>query len=129
MRPLVQAEGHDPPRLIDEHVSREAAMVDDVGVVAEDRSESQLSRMNCQTFSTGLQVTRFTKMPKGPTYRPPPPGATIHATSRLTKMPKGPTYRPPPPGATIHATSRLSSGIEPGFCASLADAAELGLTL
>ena len=61
MRPLAHADGHDTPRLIDEVVPGEAAVVDDVVVGFDPKGgeanilfDSQLSRMNCQTFSTGL---------------------------------------------------------------------------
>jgi hypothetical protein len=54
MSPLAQTDGHDAPRLIDELVPGEAAVVDDVIVRFEDALDSQLSRMNCHTFSTGF---------------------------------------------------------------------------
>ena len=36
MRPMAQPDGHDAPRLIDEAIPGEAAMVEDVGVGCED---------------------------------------------------------------------------------------------
>ncbi len=54
MRPFAASDGHDVPRLIDEFVPSLAAMVDDVIWDVNTRLESQLSRMNCQMFSTGF---------------------------------------------------------------------------
>ena len=54
MRPFAHAEGHDLPWLVDEVVPGLAAQRDDVFVGFEDRFDNQLSRMNCQTFSTGF---------------------------------------------------------------------------
>ena len=61
MRPFPHADGHDAPWLADEVVPGEAAVVDDVVVGFDPKGgeanillESQLSRINCQTFSTGL---------------------------------------------------------------------------
>ena len=66
MGPLAQSDGHDAPRLIGEAVPCEAAMVEDIvvgfdpkGGEANMRFDSQLSRMNCQTFSTGLSSGHF----------------------------------------------------------------------
>ena len=53
MSPTAQSDGHDAPRLIDEAVPGEAAVIEDVGV------DSQLSRMNCQMFSTGSSSGHF----------------------------------------------------------------------
>ena len=59
MRPLAQTNGHDPPRLVDELVPCLAAVVDEIVVGLKTRFESQLSRMNCQMFSTGLSSGDF----------------------------------------------------------------------
>jgi hypothetical protein len=57
--PIGAGRGHDPPGLIGEPVPSLAAMVDEIDVGFEDAFESQLSRMNCQTFSTGLSSGRL----------------------------------------------------------------------
>jgi hypothetical protein len=61
MRPLSHSDGHDAPWLADEVVPGEAAVVDDVVVGFDPKGgeanilfDSQLSRMNCHRFSTGL---------------------------------------------------------------------------
>jgi hypothetical protein len=54
MGPIAHADGHDRPGSIDELIPSFAAVVDDVVVGCEDAVDSQLSRMNCPTFSTGL---------------------------------------------------------------------------
>ena len=59
MRALAQCDGHDPPRLVNEPVPCLAALVDEIVVGFEDQLESQLSRMHCQTFSTGLSSGDF----------------------------------------------------------------------
>ena len=59
MRPLAQSDGHDAPWLIDELVPCLTAVVDEIVVGVKTRLESQLSRMNCQTFSTGLSSGDF----------------------------------------------------------------------
>ena len=59
MGPLAQPDGHDAPRLIDELVPCRTAMVDEIVVRFETRFESQLSRRNCQAFSTGLSSGHY----------------------------------------------------------------------
>ena len=59
MGPFAQADGHDAPGLIDEAVPIVAAVADDVVVVCNTRLESQLSRMNCQTFSMTFSSGHF----------------------------------------------------------------------
>jgi len=53
-RAIAHADGHDPPWLVGEVVPRLAAKSDDVIVDSKILFDSQLSRMNCQTFSTGF---------------------------------------------------------------------------
>jgi hypothetical protein len=53
--PIAQSDEHDPPGLIGEFVPCVAAMVDEIVVGLED-PVGELSRMNGQTFSTGLQI-------------------------------------------------------------------------
>ena len=54
MCPVAEADGHDGPGLVDEPVPGVATVGEDVVVGHETRFESQFSRMNRQTFSTGL---------------------------------------------------------------------------
>jgi len=51
---MAQSGGHDAPRLIGVSVPGEAAMIEDVVLGFEDGFDSQSSRMNRQTSSTGL---------------------------------------------------------------------------
>ena len=52
--PVPEADGHDEPGLVDEAVPGVAAVIDDVGVGGDTRLDNQLSRRNCQMFSTGF---------------------------------------------------------------------------
>ena len=54
MGPPARSDRHDEPRAFNQFVPVEAAMVEDIIVVGENPVESQLSRMYCQMFSTGL---------------------------------------------------------------------------
>ncbi|TCS23330.1 hypothetical protein EDC31_13125, partial [Acidomonas methanolica] len=54
MCPVSQTEGHDAPGLVYELIPGVAADIDDVVVGAKIRFDSQVLRMNCQTFSTGF---------------------------------------------------------------------------
>jgi len=59
MRPLAQSDAHDGPWLIDEAVPGEAALVEDIVAGFEDAVRQPVSRLNCQTFSTGLRSGHF----------------------------------------------------------------------
>ena len=54
MGPFSTADGHDCPGLIDEPLPGVAAVGEMSSEDLKTRFESQFSRMNCQTFSTGL---------------------------------------------------------------------------
>jgi hypothetical protein len=59
MGPVTEPDRHNSPRLIDELVPCLAAMHEQILVGFENPLESQLSRMNCQTFSIGLNTGDF----------------------------------------------------------------------
>ena len=66
MGPCSHSDGHDAPWLVGEAAPGEAAMVEDIVVgfdpvrgEANMRFDSQLSRMNCQTFSCRLSSGHF----------------------------------------------------------------------
>ena len=57
---MASSDGHDEPGLIGELVPGVAAVIDEiVGSLVKTRLESQLSRMNCQTFSCGFSSGDF----------------------------------------------------------------------